>query len=57
MQDKEWPRKGGPNEEYYHPLEEINVTKFSKEKEINPEEIIEWDSGEKEDIPFVDLSK
>ena len=57
MQNKEWPRKGGPNEEYYHPLEEINVTKFSKEKEINPEEIIEWDSGEKEDIPFVDLSK
>ena len=57
MQNKEWPRKGGPNEEYYHPLEEINVTTFSKEKEINPEEIIEWDSGEKEDIPFVDLSK
>ena len=42
MQNKEWPRKGGPNEEYYHPLEEINVTTFSKEKEINPEEIIEW---------------
>ena len=56
MQKKEWSRKGGPNEEYYHPLEEINVATFTKEKEINPEEITEWDSGEKEKIPYVDLS-
>jgi len=57
MQKKDWPRKGGPNEEYYHPLEEINVATFSKEKEIDPEEITEWDSGEKEKIPYVDLSQ
>ena len=57
MQNKEWPRKGGPNEEYYHPLEEINVATFSKEKQIEPEEIAEWDSGETEKIPYVDLSK
>ena len=57
MQNKEWPRKGGPNEEYYHPLEEINVATFSKEKQIESEEIIEWDSGETEKIPYVDLSK
>ena len=57
MQNKEWPRKGGPNEEYYHPLEEINVATFSKEKQIKPEKIAEWDSGETEKIPYVDLSK
>tara|TARA_B100000902_G_C27257897_1_gene888979 strand:- start:632 stop:1438 length:807 start_codon:yes stop_codon:yes gene_type:complete len=57
MQVKEWPRKGGPNEEYYHPLDDINVTTFSKEKQIDSEEIDEWDSGEKEKIPYIDLSK
>ncbi|CAI8222090.1 MAG: Uncharacterised protein [Methanobacteriota archaeon] len=57
MQNKDWPRKGGPNEEYYHPLEEINVATFTKEKEIDPEEITEWDSGEKEKIPYVDLAQ
>ena len=57
MQIKKWPRKGGPNEEYYHPLEEIKVATFSKEKEVTPEEITEWDSGKKEEIPYLDLSK
>ena len=55
--EKEWARKGGPNEEYYHPLEEINVATFTKEEKIDPEEITEWDSGEKEKIPYVDLSQ
>jgi len=57
MQKKDWPRKGGPNEEYYHPLEEINVATFTKEKDVDPEEITEWDSGEKEKIPYVDLAQ
>ncbi len=57
MQRKDWPRKGGPNEEYYHPLEEINVATFANKKDVAPEEITEWDSGEKENIPYIDLSK
>ena len=56
MQKKKWPRKGGPNEEYYRPLEEINVATFTKEEEKSSEEIAEWDSGEKEKIPYIDLS-
>ena len=56
MQKKDWPRKGGPNEEYYHPLEEINVATFTNKKDVNPEEITEWDSGEREKVPYVDLS-
>lgn len=56
MQKKDWPRKGGPNEEYYHPLEEINVATFANKKNVDPEEIDEWDSGEKEKIPYMDLS-
>jgi len=56
MQKKEWPRKGGPNEEYYHPLEEINVATFGNKTDVDPERITEWDSGGNEKIPYLDLS-
>lgn len=46
MQVKEWPRKGGPNEEYYHPLNEMKVTNFTKKNENSTEKIKHWDSGD-----------
>ena len=57
MQVKEWSRKGGPDDDINHPLKNINITTFSKGKESNPKEITKWDSGEKEKIPYVDLSE
>ena len=56
MQIKEWARKGGPSEEYYHPLTQIKIATFSKKNKNSQREINDWDSGEIEKIPFIDLT-